>query len=205
MDLPRLNNDDKDRRALWIDDVSPAEGVDWAQHCDRLADDGRFNHVKHGMLLSTAMMSDLATRPTRLFLLRLRWKSVLGRTGVRIPDSTLGVAALSGTTLRMLRVQDHVRRLGLGAEFMRQLIEREQIDEVDIRGGHYGLVGVCRNRTAREIAEHLEALRLRALKRKRARNDAKRGARIARAAREGTAEDVSDDFSDDVADDRRDA
>jgi hypothetical protein len=205
MDLPRLNNDDKDRRALWIDDVSPAEGVDWTQHCDRLADDGRINHVEHGMLLSTAMMSDLAARPTRLFLLRLRWKSVLGRTGVRIPDTTLGVAALSGTTLRMLRVQDHVRRLGLGAEFMRLLIQREQIEKVDIRGGHYGLAGVCRNRVAREIAEHLEGLRLRALKRRRARKDAKRGARIARAAREGGAEDISDDFVDDFEDDRRDA
>lgn len=200
MDLPRLNNDDKDRRALWIDDVSPAEGVGWTRHCDRLADDGRINHVEHGILLSTAMMSDLAARPTRLFLLRLRWKSVLGRTGVRIPDSTLGVAALSGTTLRMLRVQDHVRRLGLGAEFMRLLIEREQIDKVDIRGGHYGLAGVCRNRVARDIAAHLEASRQRALKRRRARNDAKRSARGARAASDGARDGV-----DDVVDDRRDA
>lgn len=183
MDLPRLDNDDKDRRALWVEDASPADGVDWTQHCDRLADDGRINHVEHGMLLSTAMMSDAEARPTRLFLLRLRWKSVLARTSARIPDTTLGVAALSGTTLRMLRVQDHVRRLGLGAEFMRLLIEHEPIDRVDIRSGHYGLAGVCRNRVAREVAEHLEALRLRALKRRRARNDAKRSARIARAAR----------------------
>lgn len=183
MDLPRLDNDDKDRRALWVEDASPADGVDWTQHCDRLADDGRINHVEHGMLSSTAMMSDAEARPTRLFLLRLRWKSVLARTSARIPDTTLGVAALSGTTLRMLRVQDHVRRLGLGAEFMRLLIEHEPVDRVDIRSGHYGLAGVCRNRVAREIAEHLEALRLRALKRRRARNDAKRSARIARAAR----------------------
>lgn len=191
MDLPRLDNDDKDRRALWVEDASPADGVDWTQHCDRLADDGRINHVEHGMLLSTAMMSDAEARPTRLFLLRLRWKSVLARTSARIPDTTLGVAALSGTTLRMLRVQDHVRRLGLGAEFMRLLIEHEPIDRVDIRSGHYGLAGVCRNRVAREVAEHLEALRLRALKRRRARNDAKRSARIARAARSavGGAED----------------
>lgn len=182
LQLPRLDNDDRDHRALRIEEASPADGTTWAQHCDRLADDGRINHVEHGILLSDAMLKEAAT-PTQLFLLRLRWTTVLSRTGTRIPDTTLGIAVLADDTLRLLRVQDHVRRLGLGAEFMRLLMDRVPIEAMDIRSGHYGLDGVCRNRTAREIAGQLEALRLLAIKRKRARNDSTRGKRIANRQR----------------------
>ena len=200
LQLPRLDNDDKDQRALRIEAASPADGVTWAQHCDRLADDGRINHVEHGILLSDAMLKDAAT-PTRLFLLRLRWTTVLSRTGTRIPDTTLGIAVLAGDTLRLLRVQDHVRRLGLGAEFMRLLMDRVAIEAVDIRSGHYGLDGICRNRTAREIAGQLETLRLLAIKRKRARNDSSRGKRIANRKRLRTAPAPDGEH----AEDRRDA
>jgi hypothetical protein len=202
LQLPRLDNDDKDHRAVRIEAVSPAIGTTWAQHCDQLADDGRINHVEHGILLSDAMLSDAAAQPTQLFLLRLRWTTILSRTGTRIPDTTLGIAALAGNTLRLLRVQDHVRQLGLGAEFMRLLMDRVPVEAVDIRSGHYGLDGVLRNRTAREIAGQLETLRLLALKRKRARNDSTRGKRIANRQRIRMAAGHEDN---DPQDDRRDA
>jgi hypothetical protein len=99
-------------------------------------------------------------------------------------------------------VQDHVRQMGLGAEFMRLLMDRVPVDAVDIRSGHYGLDGVCRNRTAREIAGQLETLRLLALKRKRARNDSTRGKRIASRQRSRMAAGHEDN---DPRDDRRDA
>ena len=152
-------------------------------HCNQLADDGRINHVEHGILLSDAMLSDADVKPTQLFLLRLRWTTVLSRTGTRIPDTTLGMAVLAGNTLRLLRVQDHVRQLGLGAEFMRLLTDRLPVEAIDVRSGHYGLDGVLRNRTARDITRQLETLRLLALKRKRARNDSTRGKRIANRQR----------------------
>ena len=202
LQLPRLDNDDKDHRAVRIEAVSPANGVAWTQHCDQLADDGRINHVEHGILLSDAMLGAGAAQPTQLFLLRLRWTTVLSRTGTRIPDTTLGIAALAGNTLRLLRVQDHVRQMGLGAEFMRLLMDRVPVDAVDIRSGHYGLDGVCRNRTAREIAGQLETLRLLALKRKRARNDSTRGKRIASRQRSRMPTGHEDNHP---RDDRRDA
>ena len=127
---------------------------------DRLADAGRINHIEHAILRSDAMLKGGAARPTRLFLLQLRWRSVLSRTGNRIPDSTLGIAALSGTTLRLLRVQDHVRRMGLGTEFMRLLVGQTEVDpRIDVREGHYGLAGVCRSRVASEVNRILKALR----------------------------------------------
>ncbi len=206
LQFPRLDNDDKDRPALRIEEVSPAAGVPWTQHCNQLVEDGRINHVEHAILLSDPMVKDAAARPTHLFLLRLRWATVLSRTGTRIPDSTLGVAALAGRTLRLLRVQDHVRQLGLGAEFMRLLMDKSPMDAIDIRSGHYGLAGVCRNRTARELNERLEALRLNALKRKRARNDAARSRRIAaREQRDRTAPPPVGRGMQDPAEDRRNA
>lgn len=206
LQMPRLDNDDKDKPGLRIMDVSPAAGTAWAQHCRQLVDEGRINHIEHAILLSDPMLKDAEARPTQLFLLRLRWGTVLARTGTSIPDTTLGVAAVSGKVLRLLRVQDHIRQLGLGAEFMRLLMDKCPIDTVDIRGGHYGLAGVCRNRTARDVSEQLEALRQRALKRKRARNDATRGKRIAnREQRNRTAPPRGRDATEHPPDDRRNA
>ncbi len=182
LQLPRFDSDNKEQRTLRVVEASPIKGMTWTQHCDQLADDGRINHVEHGVLLSDAMLSDADALPTQLFLLRLRWENLVPRTSASIPDTTLGIAALAGKTLRLLRVQDHVRRLGLGAEFMRLLMDRIPLEAVDIRSGHYGLDGICHNLTASEIAGQLETLRLLSLKRKRARNDSARGKRIARAA-----------------------
>lgn len=183
LQLPRLDNDDREHRALKIFDASPADGISWTQHCNQLVEDGRINHIEHAILLAEPMLDDAKAPPTKLLLLRLRWTAVLARTGTRIADTTLGVAALSGNDLRLLRVQDHVRGLGIGAEFMGLLIDQYTIKHVDIRAGYYGLAGICRNRTAREIAQQLEALRLRAIKIKRARNDSARGKRIANRQR----------------------
>ncbi len=200
LELPRLTNDDKDHRSLWVEEVSPSHGVQWDAHCHQLEQDGRINHIEHGILLSTAMMKDANSQPKRLFLLRLRWKGVLTRTATRIPDTTLGIAALSETSLRLLRVQDHVRGLGLGAEFMRLLIEQSEVNAVDIRSGHYGLAGICRSRAARDLVQHLDGLRIRALKRKHAHNDAKRGARIAHQQRTSAAIATANSSANDAGD-----
>lgn len=205
LQLPRLDNDDREHRALKIFDASPADGMSWAQHCNQLVEDGRINHIEHAILLSEPMLDDAKAPPTKLLLLRLRWTAVLARTGTRIPDTTLGVAALSGNDLRLLRVQDHVRGLGIGAEFMGLLIDQYTVKHVDIRAGYYGLAGICRNRTAREIAQQLEALRLRAIKIKRARNDSARGKRIANRQRKREAPVPVQESPGHPADERRDA
>ena len=90
---------------------------------------------------------------------------------------------VSAAQTRLLRIQDHVRRLGLASEFMRLLINRREVETVDIRGGYYGLGGVCRNRRALQIQHWLESVLALALKRQRARNDAARARRAAHRAR----------------------
>ena len=183
LELPRLDNDAEDRqRVLRVVDLSPAEGVGWQAQCDQLLAKGAINHVEHSILLSDPMLKGEGA-PTQLFALRLKWSAVLAGTDARIPDTTLGVAALVDGRLRLLRIQDHVRRLGLASEFMRLLINRREVETVDIRGGYYGLGGVCRNRRALQIQQWLESVLALALKRQRARNDAARARRAAHRAR----------------------
>ena len=166
--LPRLDNDGQ-TRMLRLERHQPGDGEDWRGLCRRLLATGAINHVEHSILASAPLDSP---PPTDLYLLRLRWSSVLARTGSRIPDTTLGVAAVSGRTLRLLRVQDHVRRLGLATEFMRLLINRHAVTAVDIRGGHYGLGGICLDRHARRLQAWLERTLALARHRHRARTNA---------------------------------
>lgn len=168
--LPRLDNDGP-KRMLRLDRHEVAADGDWAGLCRRLMAEGRINHVEHSILTSGPLASPA---PTHLFLLRLRWSSVLARTSHRIPDTTLGVAVVSGRTLRLLRVQDHVRRLGLATEFMRLLINRHVVTAVDIRGGHYGIGGICLDRHARRLQAWLQRTLALARHRHQARSDAAR-------------------------------
>ncbi|HRO28241.1 MAG TPA: hypothetical protein PLD19_12515, partial [Luteimonas sp.] len=180
LDLPRLDNDDEDKgHALRLEKHVVPEGGDWQGLCNALMADGRLNHVEHSILLSDPVDKH-AVRPTHLYLLRLKWSAVLARTGTGMDDSTFGVAAMAEGTLRLLRVQDHVRRLGLATEFMRLLINREAVAAVDIRGGYYGLGGVCRHRRAAQVQAWLEGALDLARKRQRARNDAARAKRETR-------------------------
>ena len=183
LDLPRLDNDAGDRqRVLRMEKLEPAAGEDWRGLCDRLLARGTINHVEHSILLSDPLCAH-AVRPTHLYLLRLRWSAALVGNDERLGDTTLGVAALAEGTLRLLRIQDHVRRLGLATEFLRLLINRQVVDAVDIRGGWYGLGGVCRNRTATRVRLWLEDALALARRRQRARIDAVHAARQDRRAR----------------------
>lgn len=183
LELPRLDNDAGDRqRVLRLEVHDVREDGDWAGLCDRLMATGALNHVEHSILLSRPVAAT-GPRPTRLYLLRLKWSAVLARTATGDADSTLGVAVMAGGTLRLLRIQDHVRRIGLATEFLRLLINRHAIEAVDVRGGYYGLGGVCRNRRAAQVQAWLDdALQL-ARRRQRARIDAARAKRESRRAR----------------------
>lgn len=183
LDLPRLDNDGEDRRRVLRLERHPVPpGGDWQGLCDALMAQGTINHVEHAILLSDPLTKH-AVRPTHLYVLRLKWSAVLARTATAMPDTTLGVAAMAEGTLRLMRVQDHVRRLGLATEFLRLLINREVLEAVDIRPGYYGLGGVCRNRRAAQVQAWLEQALAVARKRQRARNDAARARRETRRAR----------------------
>jgi hypothetical protein len=179
--LPRLDNEAEDhRRVLRLERHAPAAGEDWRAMCDRLRARGAINHVEHSILLSDPLCAH-AVRPGHVYLLRLKWAAVLGEAGGSA-DTTLGVAALAEDTLRLLRIQDHVRRLGLASEFMRLLINRQAISAVDIRGGYYGVGGVCRNRVAARLQRWLLDVLAQARRRQRARREAESAARAARRA-----------------------
>lgn len=164
LDLPRIND------AVRVDEHSPPPGTSWRDHVGALARTGAINHVEHGILLSDPLGAAAAATPPRLFVLRLKWKPVLSRTAESINDSTLGIAVLDGTVLRTLRVQDHLRKLGLGAEFMRLLLAHVHVARVEIHPGHYGPVGVLSAREAAALQGEIEALRQQALRHRRAMN-----------------------------------
>ena len=155
LDMPRLNS------AVGIAELARPPGVSWQAHCDALADDGRINHVERGILLSDAIAAGVDHAALRLVAMRMEWGSVLGRSAGDLPDSTVAIAVVEGRTLRLLRVQDHLRRMGLGAEFMRRLAAR--IDAVDVRAGSYGEGGIATPREAAEFKTYLEARRRQAL------------------------------------------
>ena len=188
LDLPRLDNEAEDQpRVLRMEKHAPAEGEDWRALCDRLAAQGTINHVEHSILLCDPLCAH-AVRPSHLYLLRLHWPAVIAGNAGGLADTTLGVAAMAEGTLRLLRIQDHVRRLGLATEFMRLLINRQVVDAVDIRAGWYGMAGVCRNRTAARVQDWLQDALALARRRRRARGDAVNAARQARRARMPPAE-----------------
>jgi len=164
--LPWLDGDG-DHDVLRIESHRVPEGSDWKGLCRTLLASGTINHVEHSILVSEPLdppprapkhgsEREQAPSPDQLYALRLRWSSVLAGTDTSIPDTTLAVAVMSGGTLRLLRVQDHVRRLGLATGFMRRLINTHAVTSVDIRAGHYGLGGICRNRHANRLQAWLQ-------------------------------------------------
>ena len=180
--LPRLDNEAEDHhRVLRIERHAPVADEGWRGLCDRLMAQGAINHVEHSILLSDPLCAH-AVRPGHLYLLRLKWSAALVGAGGETGDSTLGVAAMAEDTLRLLRIQDHLRRLGLATEFVRLLINRQRVAAVDIRGGYYGAGGVCRNRVAARVQGWLEDALALARRRKRARRGASNAARAARHA-----------------------
>lgn len=132
----------------------------------------RINFAELGILRSASLNENGDI--DAIYALRLVWRKVLARPPEGIPDLTLGIAAMSGTRLRMFRIQDHLRKLGLGAEFMRLLLARQKVDGVAIGPGHYGAIGVLTRHEARELEGRLEDMRRRALARRRSANEAVR-------------------------------
>lgn len=168
LELPRLDEDLRQQRLLVVRDASPPSGAAWNDHCRNLARQGMINHLEHGVLASDPMR-DLPAGRAKLLLLRLKWSDVAGPASTEVlPESTVGVAVLAGRTLRLLRIQNHLRKLGLSRMFMWLLLGTYGMDpKVEIRSGFYGSGGICSNRKARQTAEILDKLLQQALKRKR--------------------------------------
>lgn len=159
LDLPRIND------AVRVDELTPDSAGRWRDHVDALAATGIVNHIEQSLLSSAALgVAADADAPPRLFVLRLEWQQVLARSNQLLDDSTLGIAVVDRGVLRVLRIQDHLRQLGLGAEFMRLLLARISPDAVELRSGDYGIVGVVTPREAATLQARISALWQQALK-----------------------------------------
>lgn len=165
LDMPRLN------RVLRATEIKRRDGDDWNAYCDDLVAKGEINHVERQILASTALNVGAASEWPRVFLLQLKWDAVQVRTSHEISNTTLGLAVVVGGSLRLLRVQDHLRGLGLGAEFIRRLLSQVKIEHVEIRPGHYGVVGACGKRRAKYYQGRLEEWLQMARKHLRSRDD----------------------------------
>ena len=151
LDLPRLN------ALVGVEDASP-KGAPWARHCDELAKTGRINHIEHAMLASEPVRGHVKADDLRLLLLEMRWQPILERSSGHISATTCGIAVIDGTTLRMLRVQDHLRRMGLGLEFMRGLLKVHGVDRIEVKHGFYGPVGRLTEKEALASSAYLAGL-----------------------------------------------
>jgi hypothetical protein len=154
--LPRLVD------AVRVDEITAVAGVSWVDQCNAMANDGRINHVEQGILLSKQVLDLGPAGALRLFLMRIRWKLILTRSSADLPDTTLGITVLhvdsKQSTLIVMRVQDHLRHMGLGSEFMRLLVATQKITSVHIRPGYYGPVGAFSNRDAAALQQQITAL-----------------------------------------------
>jgi hypothetical protein len=162
LDLPALDD------LVGLVEPRRVAGESWPTLCARLADTGVINHVERSILGSEALGIDAAATDVSLVLLRLDWKQLLA--GVEDPprDTTFGVAVTrivvddKGTPRRelcLLRVQDHLRRLGLGAAFMRLLVRDHPFDSLAVPSGDYGLGGFVTPDASDDLLDQLQRLR----------------------------------------------
>lgn len=161
LDLPRIHD------AVRVDEMPLTADPSWRTQIDALADAGVINHIEQGILRSDAFDVPGAASKPRLFVLRMNWTDVLARTTDTVADSTLGIAVVDGRVLRVLRIQDHLRKLGLGAEFMRRLLEQVAVAEVAVREGDYGPAGALTARDAAAVQEAVETIWRREARRRR--------------------------------------
>lgn len=120
-----------------------APGTSWCGHCGGLLAERRINALEHSILMSPALAPVENLPDGHVVLLRLKWSSITVRTACPLGNTTVAMAVLACAVLRVFRVQDHVRHMGLASVFMRHMVERNLAFEgVDIQAGDYGEVGV---------------------------------------------------------------
>ncbi|KRB07746.1 patatin-like phospholipase family protein [Lysobacter sp. Root690] len=145
-----------------------------ACHADQLYAQAQINFLEQSMLKSKAVRDALCDAcDYKLGVLQFSRGSFLAAGAVedsQIPNMSVGVVLLTrheadrdGWTIVMLRVHDHLRKMGLGLAFMRAVVgkttmpTRVRIHEVKIAPGHYGEIAGEVNRNA--AAKHSKRLK----------------------------------------------
>lgn len=158
LDLPALEK--KQFTNIWCYRI--ASVVPWERLCQSLLERRRINLLEQGILASAplAELVNGANDFRYVLLLRMKWRSIMVRHPCAINQTTLGMAVMVGDTLHVLRIQDHVRHMGLATVFMQHIVGSGiPLRKVDIRAGDYGAVGVYMPEQAKLYTERLDAMR----------------------------------------------
>ncbi|MEI7036419.1 hypothetical protein [Fulvimonas yonginensis] len=138
-----------------------APGASWSERCNALLEGRKINPLEHGILLAPALAPAVGNaRVVReLFLLRLRWSSITVRSACPLGNTTVGLAVIADSVLCTLRIQDHVRRMGLAGVFMWHIARSSpNLAGVNIREGDYGQAGFYTREQAEMYTRRLKAM-----------------------------------------------
>lgn len=149
-------------------------GNDWRECCDTLIKYRYINQREYGAMMSSPVTSTNG-KNRRAFLLQMDWSEMkrekmeagesalargAGENEARDSFSTLGVAVISDEKIVIFRIQNHLRRLGLGKQFMSKLVAVcPAINGVAIKEGNYGvLLGDYTQERAKRATDRTRAL-----------------------------------------------
>ncbi|HET6807352.1 MAG TPA: hypothetical protein VFH59_18100 [Frateuria sp.] len=142
-------------------DLDPAWS--WEHTCKALLDERDINSLEYAVLLAAPLaeaVADARQGERHIFLLRLDWSEVMMRAHSSLKQTTVGVAVLVDGKLRVLRIQDHVRQMGLASVFIRNITRRNvRFDGVEIRPGDYGELRPYPAELATRYSQKLDAIR----------------------------------------------
>jgi hypothetical protein len=149
--IPRID------QSLRVDGHRREQGESIVDFAARLRDLGLINFVEASILKSKPLndSGDI----DEVFVLNLRWDRMLPKGHDLERNLPLGIAAKAGERLLLFRVQDHIRRLGLGHEFMRLLMDQRRIVSVAVAPGYYGDAGILHRSESEHLRRQLERMR----------------------------------------------
>jgi hypothetical protein len=158
-----------------IKEKGPQAKDHWGDYCKELRDSLYINQREHAAIASDPVSNEKGGSK-KIYLLRMDWGDALkGRKdegaqaaagdategGGKGKFSTLGVAVVSDGVVIVFRIQNHLRRLGLGREFMSKLVRAYQpreIGDAKILPGDYGLLGIYTVDRAEKMTQRARAL-----------------------------------------------
>ena len=141
----------------------------WDDCCQSLLDARKINPLEWSLLAADPLQPMVrdGNYDRHILLLRLNWDLITVRNPAE-PDgdacprraATVGVAVLVDGTLHLLRIQDHVRQMGLGATFMQRIVRSNlSFERVDVRPGRYGEIACYTPEQATRQTRKLDAMR----------------------------------------------
>jgi hypothetical protein len=135
----------------------------WEPRLDMLRDEGGLNELERAILLSDALRKYRSVG-TQIFLLKFDWNRIFIPVARELGTTTIGFAVVNAGCIRLLRIQNHVRFMGLATRFLKHIFESpvaeggKKVETVQIAPGDYGLAGYCGDAEAAKLSALLQAI-----------------------------------------------